>query len=268
MRQLLRVCILTALAACAILTALAACARAPAARLGGRILDLTHPFNRQTLYWPTSPTGFVLTTLSHGPTPTGFFYSANRFAAPEHGGTHLDAPIHFAEGKASADTVPLARLIGPAVVVDLAARAQADPDALLMPADLESFERQHGVIASGTIVLVRTGWAARWPDRKRYFGDDKPGDATHLHFPGLSADAARVLVARQIAAVGIDTASIDHGPSTEFLAHRVLLGADIPAFENLAALDALPPRGATVIALPMKIEGGSGGPLRIVVVVP
>ncbi|HJZ86544.1 MAG TPA: cyclase family protein [Polyangia bacterium] len=258
MRHLLVVC---ALAACAR-------ARAPGPGLGGRVLDLTHPFNDKTLYWPTSPSGFVLTKLSRGPTPAGFFYAANSFAAPEHGGTHLDAPIHFAEGKASADAVPLARLIGPAVVVDISARAASDPDALATPADLEAFERQHGAIAPGTIVLIRTGWAARWPDRKRYFGDDKPGDATHLHFPGLSADAARVLVARQIAAVGIDTASIDHGPSTEFLAHRVLLGADIPAFENLAALDALPPRGATVIALPMKIEGGSGGPLRIVVVVP
>ena len=248
--------------------ALAACAHVPAAGVSGRVLDLTHPFNARTLYWPTSPSGFVLSTLSHGPTPAGFFYAANSFAAPEHGGTHLDAPIHFAEGRTTADAVPLGRLLAPAVVVDISARAAADRDALVLPADLEAFERAHGAIAAGTIVLVRTGWAARWPDRRSYFGDDKPGDAAHLHFPGISAEAARALVARRIAAVGIDTASIDHGPSTEFLAHRVLLGADIPAFENLASMAELPPRGATVIALPMKIEGGSGGPLRVVALLP
>src|SRR5262245_5263578 len=99
-------------------------------------------------------------------------------------------------------------------------------------------------------------------DPKAYLGDDTPGDASKLHFPGISADAARALVARRIAAVGIDTASIDHGPSRDFMAHQILLGADIPAFENVASLDALPPRGATVIALPMKIGRGSGGPLR------
>src|SRR5262249_1794520 len=141
-------------------------------------------------------------------------------------------------------------------------------DALLMPGDLDDFERARGPIAQGTIVLVRTGWAARWPDRKSYLGDDTPGDASHLHFPGISPEAARALVARGIGAVGIATASIDRGPSTDFQAHQILLGADIPAFETLAALDALPPRGAFLIALPMKIENGSGAPLRVVAILP
>lgn len=235
---------------------------------GGRLVDLSHGFDASTIYWPTSPTGFKLEKLSYGRTAAGFFYAANTMCADEHGGTHLDSPIHFAEGKSTTEAIPLARLVAPAVVIDVSAAASASPDALLEPADIDAFERQHGAIAAGTIVLVRTGWSARWPDRKAYMGDDKPGDASNLHFPGISEAAAKALVARRIAAVGIDTASIDHGPSQSFIAHQVLMGADIPAFENLTALDQLPPRGAVVIALPMKITGGSGGPLRAIAWVP
>jgi kynurenine formamidase len=246
----------------------AACAPAGAGGLGGKTVDLTHPFNAKTVYWPTSPSGFTLTVLSHGPTPAGFFYAANSFAAPEHGGTHLDAPIHFADGKWTADLVPLDRLMAPAVVIDISTRAASDRDALLLAADVEDFERRHGAIAKGTIVLVRTGWAARYPDRRSYLGDDTPGDASKLHFPGISPDAARALVTRGVAAVGIDTASIDNGPSKTFETHQVLMGANVPAFENVAAMDEVPARGAFVVALPMKIEGGTGAPLRIVAIVP
>lgn len=235
---------------------------------GSRLLDLTHTFDETTLYWPNSPSGFVLHSLAHGVTEGGYFYSSNTITAPEHGGTHLDAPIHFAEGKTTAEAVPLSRLIAPAVVIDMSDAASASADALLAVSDVEAFERAHGAIAPGTIVLVRTGWAARWPDRKRYLGDDTPGDTSNLHFPGISRAAAEALVQRGVAAVGIDTASIDHGPSRDFIAHQVLMKADIPAFENLAGLDALPPRGALVIALPMKVGGGSGGPLRAVAVLP
>ncbi|HWN68955.1 MAG TPA: cyclase family protein [Haliangium sp.] len=231
-------------------------------------MDLTHTFDETTIYWPNSPSGFVLHRLAHGMTEAGFFYASNSITAPEHGGTHLDAPIHFAEGRTTAEAVPLSRLIGPAVVIDMSGAATQGPDALLAVSDVEAFERAHGAIAPGTIVLVRTGWAARWPDRRRYLGDDTPGDISNLHFPGISRAAAEALVARGIAAVGIDTASIDHGPSRDFIAHQVLMKADIPAFENLATLDALPPRGALLIALPMKIGGGSGGPLRAVAVLP
>lgn len=235
---------------------------------GGRLIDLSHTFDDKTIYWPTSPSTFKLERLSYGKTPGGYFYAANSLCAPEHGGTHLDSPIHFAEGKSTTEAVPLSRLIAPAVVIDISGAAGASPDALLEPTHIEAFEKQHGAIPPGTIVLVRTGWSSRWPDRKAYMGDDKPGDASNLHFPGISEAGARVLVERRIAAVGIDTASIDHGPSKNFIAHQVLMGADIPAFENVAALDQVPARGAVVIALPMKIAGGSGGPLRIVAWVP
>ncbi|HEY0809193.1 MAG TPA: cyclase family protein, partial [Longimicrobiales bacterium] len=148
-----------------------------------RIVDLSHAFNARTLYWPSSPTSFALEKLFFGVTPGGFFYAANQFAAPEHGGTHLDAPIHFAEGKQFNHEIPLERLVAPAVVIDVSAQAQRDPDYRLTVADVTTFEQRHGRIAAGTIVLLRTGWSKRWPDRKLYFGDDTPGDASKLHFP-------------------------------------------------------------------------------------
>ena len=232
------------------------------------LVDLTYTYDESTVYWPTSPSKFEKETLSYGTTPGGFFYSSFAIATPEHGGTHLDAPIHFVEGQATVDAVPLERLIAPAVVVDISEAATADADALLTVEDLEAFEREHGAIEPGTIVLIRTGWGRYWPDPKRYLGSDVPGDASNLHFPGVSEEAARALVERQVASVGIDTASIDYGPSTDFLAHRVLGEAGIPIFENVAALDRLPARGAQVYALPMKIGGGSGAPTRIIAFVP
>lgn len=249
----------------------AGCAASPSAvRLprGARIIDLTHPFDEETIYWPTATTGFVLSPVYVGRTDAGYFYSAYTMCAPEHGGTHLDAPVHFAEGKATTDAIPLSRLLGPAVVVDVSAAAQRDVDYRVTRADIDAFERDHGAIEPGSIVMIRTGWGSRWPDKKRYLGDDRPGHAESLHFPGLGEDAARALVARKVASVGIDTASIDYGPSRGFLAHRTLLGAEIPVFENVASLRELPLRGALVVALPMKIRGGSGGPLRIVAVLP
>lgn len=234
-----------------------------------RLVDLTHPLNARTLYWPTSPSGFRLERLAYGPTPGGYFYAAYAFAAPEHGGTHLDAPIHFHAGGMTVDSIPLARLVAPAVVLDVTARAAADPDYRLTPDDVLAWEREHGRIAPGTIVLLRTGWSRRWPDRKAYLGDDTPGDASRLHFPSFGAEAARLLVeARRVAAIGADVASIDYGQSTDFTVHRIAAAAGVPGLENLAALDELPATGAVVIALPVKIEGGSGGPARVIALVP
>lgn len=236
---------------------------------GHRIVDLTHAFDERTLYWPTSPSRFELKTLHRGPTDGGYFYSSYALCTPEHGGTHLDAPVHFAQGRLSAEQIPLDRLMGPAVVLDVSARAAADADYRLSAADVQAWESRHGAIPAGSIVLLRTGWSARWPDAKRYLGDDTPGDASRLHFPGYGADAARLLVeGRRAAVLGVDTASLDHGPSKDFIVHQIANGANVPGLENLTNLGELPETGATVIALPMKIAGGSGGPLRAVALLP
>jgi kynurenine formamidase len=234
-----------------------------------RLADLSHRFDERTLYWPTATSGFQLTNIHRGKTPAGFFYAANSFCAPEHGGTHLDAPVHFAEGRQAADEVPLERLIAPAVVVDVTRQAAADADYRLEVNDVRGWESRHGRIRAGAIVLLRTGWAARWPDAKRYFGDDTPGDAGHLHFPSYGAEAARLLVEeRRVGVLGVDTASIDHGPSKDFAVHQIAAAADVAGLENLADLSELPETGAWVIALPMKIGGGSGGPVRVVALLP
>ena len=236
---------------------------------GDRLVDLSHAFNRRTIYWPTAQQ-FRLTKVADGETEGGWHYAANNFRAAEHGGTHLDAPIHFARNGDTADEIPLRKLAGAAVNVDVRAKANADRDYLVSVADLEAFEAEHGRIAADTVVLLRTGWARHWPDARRYMGTaDRGADAVpNLHFPGLSEEAARWLVAqRRIKAVGIDTASIDRGQSTAFEAHRVLAAGQVPVFENVANLDRLPAEGFHVIALPMKIEGGSGGPLRALAIV-
>ena len=233
-----------------------------------RLIDLTHAYSPRTVYWPTSPTKFTLDRLSYGKTDGGYFYAANSLCTPEHGGTHLDAPIHFGEGKRTAEQIPLEQLIAPAVVIDVTARATADRDYRLTREEVLAFEKRHGRIPAGSSVLLRTGWSRHWPDAKAYMGDDTPGDASKLSFPGFGVDAARLLVEeRRVGAIGIDTASIDYGRSTDFMVHRVAAAANVPAFENLTNLDQLPATGATIVALPMKIEGGSGGPLRAVALV-
>jgi kynurenine formamidase len=229
------------------------------------VIDLSHSFDEKTIYWPTSPSTFRLEQLHHGPTPGGYFYAANTICTPEHGGTHLDAPIHFGEGKWTSDQIPLDRLIGPAVVIDVTAQAARDTDYRLTAEDVLAWERRNGEIAPDTIVILRTGWSKRWPDRKAYLGDDTPGDASKLHFPSYGETAARVLVEqRKVAVLGVDTASIDYGASTDFMVHRIAAASNVAGLENLTNLDQLPERGATVVALPMKIAGGSGGPLRAV----
>ena len=235
----------------------------------GTWIDLTHAFSEESIYWPTDTLGFRHEQLSFGPTPGGWFYASYRYSAAEHGGTHLDAPIHFAEGRHTSDEIPLGNLMGPAVVVDVSAKADADYQAGV--ADLEAWEAEHGRIPDGAILLLRTGWGARYGDRTAYLGTDLTGPEAvpQLHFPGLDPAAAQWLVdERDIAAFGLDTPSLDRGQSKDFRTHVILNSENIPGLENIANLDRLPPAGAYAVALPMKIENGSGGPLRIVAFVP
>jgi kynurenine formamidase len=253
----------------AICLAVLACAQGePDPLRTGRWIDLTHEFSAETIYWPTAKP-FTLDTVSAGQTPAGYYYAANNFSAAEHGGTHLDAPIHFAEGKWTTEQIPLDRLTGDAIVVPVEARAAGNVDYRVDVEALTDWEGKNGAIASGTIVLFRTGHGRHWPDGGKYLGTTKTGPAgvAELHFPGIDSAAADWLVERGVGAVGIDTPSIDYGQTSTYPAHRVLFAANIPAFENVANLDQLPEKGSFVVALPMKIRGGSGGPLRIVALV-
>jgi kynurenine formamidase len=249
-----------------------ACSSEPASPLlpAGGIVDLSHPYDEKAIFWPTAEP-FRLEKVAGGVTEAGYYYAANNFFTAEHGGTHVDAPIHFAEGRQTVDRIPLDRLMGEAFVIDVREAAARDRDYQVSVADITGAEKAQGEIPKGAILLIRTGFAERWPDAARYLGTARRGEdaVAELHFPGLHPDAAKWLVEqRQVAAVGIDTASIDYGQSKLFESHRTLFARDIPAFENLASLDRLPARGALVVALPMKIAGGSGAPLRAVALLP
>lgn len=236
----------------------------------GHWIDLSHDFSAETIYWPTAQ-GFVLQSEFHGRTPGGFFYDANRYQASEHGGTHLDAPVHFAENHKTVDQLSLDQLAGSAVVIDVSGAVSNNRDYQITAADLKAWETRHGRIPAGNILLLKTGYARHWPDPVKYLGtaEKGPDAVAKLHFPGLHPEAARWIVSeRSIRAIGLDTASIDYGQSKLFETHRILFERDIPAFENVAGLDQLPAKGAYVMALPMKIKGGSGAPLRIVAWVP
>ena len=236
----------------------------------GSWLDMTYDLSSETVYWPTSD-HFQLNTVSEGMTELGYYYSAYKFCAAEHGGTHVDAPVHFALGKKSVDQLPVSDLIGPAVKIDVMARAMSDRDYLITVEDIEFWESVYGPIPDGSIVLFQTGYGQYWPDAEKYLGTALrgPEGVAALHFPGLHPDAAQWLVDnRDIKAVGIDTASIDYGQSKKYGAHVVLMTNNIPAFENVAQMEQLPVTGAHLFALPIKIKGGSGAPVRIAAFIP
>jgi kynurenine formamidase len=270
-----RVCSLLAAAALA-----GACSSAPAPTAArppvaavfpdGDLVDLSHTYDDKTIFWPTADR-FRLEKVADGITPGGYYYAANNFFTAEHGGTHLDAPVHFAKGAQSVDQIPVSRFFGRAVVIDVSERAEREADYQVTTSDFVRAEQRDGAIPADAIVLIHTGFSTRWPDAARYMGTAERGAeaVAKLHFPGLHPDAARWIVAnRPVKAIGIDTASIDYGQSKLFESHQVLYGAGIPAFENLDALERLPARGAFIVALPMKIGGGSGAPLRAVAILP
>jgi len=239
----------------------------PCAIDDSKLVDLTHAFDDKTIYWPTAKP-FVWHKDAWGKAAGGYWYASGSFEASEHLGTHIDSPIHFAEGQATTDTVPLRQLVGPTVVIDISGSCAKNADYQLLPVDIEKWEKANRKIEPGTIVLIKTGWSKRWPDRTRYMGTSAPGDVRNLHFPGISPDAAKLLVDRRVDGVGIDTAGLDYGKSTDFRTHRTLMAAGIYGLENVADLDRVPIVGATLIALPMKIRNGTGGPVRIVAILP
>ena len=235
-----------------------------------QLIDLTHAFDTDTIVWPTEQ-NFRLIVEREDETADGYYYASNRLEMPEHGGTHMDAPIHFVKGAQTLDKVPLDRLVGAAIRINVAARCALNRDYLITVQDFEEWEAAHGRIPERMIILLDTGFGRSWPSRQSYLGTilRGPEAVRELHFPGLHPDAAAWLVReRKLKAVGIDTTSIDYGQSTSYETHRVLLSHSVPTFENLADLSVLPEGGFDIVALPMKIAGGSGGPLRIIAVLP
>jgi kynurenine formamidase len=237
----------------------------------GRWIDLTYPFDSTTLYWPNNSNGFKHTEDFKGIVPMGYFYSSYSLSTPEHGGTHLDAPVHFAEGRETTDAVPLTNLTGEAVVIDVSENALSNRDYRIGSAEIKRWEEEHETTIDHKILLFRTGYGQFYPDREKYFGTNLRGAEAIplLHFPGIAAEAADWIVSnRKVKAVGLDTPSLDYGQSTDFLTHRILMENNIPGFENVAHLDSLPATGVYVVALPMKVSEGSGAPLRIIAHVP
>ncbi len=238
--------------------------------LKGQWIDLTHDFSEETIYWPTAEP-FKKTTVFRGHTDAGFYYTAYNFSAAEHGGTHIDAPIHFYEGRNTVDQIPIEQLIGPGVVVKKKKKVKGNRNYQFSVKDILDWEKEHGVITENSIVLIDTGSSKLWPNLKEYMGTEERGQeaVSKLKFPGIHPDAAKFLaIRRKIKAVGLDTPSLDFGGSKLFKTHQILFEKNIPGFENVANLDKLPPKGFTIFALPMKIKGGSGGPLRIVAFIP
>ena len=236
----------------------------------GHWVDLSHAYDKNTIYWPTED-GFKLDTSFVGETDGGYYYSAFSFKTAEHGGTHMDAPVHFAEGAHSVDQVPLSQLTGNFVVVDVSERALKNRDYQISVKDIESWESDNGKLEEGVIILFKTGYGQYWPNRKEYLGTDMygPKAVAELHFPGIAPELSKWLIEnRNIKAVGLDTPSIDYGQSKDFLTHRILFKENIAAFENVANLDKLPVKGGYLVALPMKIKHGSGAPIRIAAFVP
>jgi kynurenine formamidase len=222
-----------------------------------RVLDLSYAISDKVVPWPGDKDSFeakVNATVEKN----GYF--TRSFRMLEHFGTHLDAPIHFPPGKATVDQIPTRQLFGPAVVLDVRADAAKDDDYLLTVSRVEEWEKKYGRIPEGAIVLLRTGWASRWPDVQRYRNQDAQGK---MHFPGFSVEAVRVLIDRKVSGLGCDTLSADSGASTDFAVHHLSLGAGLYHLENLADLSEVPDSGAFLFVAPIKLEGGSGGPVRV-----
>ncbi|WP_447597924.1 cyclase family protein [Nitrospira sp. Nam80] len=233
-----------------------------------KLLDLTYPLDDSSIAWPTNKP-FHRDRTAWGMTAQGYWYASADFFVSEHAGTHIDAPIHFAKDQPSVDRIPLDRLVAPAVVVDVREAVERDGDYRLRVEDVLAWEARHGRIPAGAIVVMRSGWATRWPDRARYLGSITPDNPATLHFPGFSADAAQFLISeRTIVGIGVDTASIDHGPSSDFIVHQLINGAGLYGLENIAHLEQVPEAGAIFIALPVKIKDGTGGPVRLIALLP
>ena len=227
-----------------------------------RVIDLSYAINDKLVRWPGDEKVFEA-EVNASIEKDGYF--TRSFWTLEHYGTHLDAPVHFPPGKTTVDQIPVKQFFGPAVVLDVQPDGAKNADYQLPVARVEEWEKRHRPIPEGAIVLLRTGWSARWPDAERYRNEDAQG---RMHFPGFSVDAAKVLIERKVSGLGCDSMSVDYGASADFAVHHLALGSGLYHLENLADLSALPETGALLVVAPIKLEGGSGGPVRVFALLP
>ncbi|XP_068238727.1 isatin hydrolase-like [Palaemon carinicauda] len=231
------------------------------------VVDLSYDVGEDSSVWITEKP-YKVVNSTKGYVPAGYWYESSSFCMSEHTGTHLDAPSHFAEGKWTVDQIPLDRLMGPGVVIDMQDKVAKDPNAELTTDDVMAWLDENGPLRDGTIVFVRTGWASRYGNKTEYFGTDT-NNKSELVFPGISKGAAQLLVSyealsgNKVVGVGLDTPSLDHGRSQSFETHQSLMRANLYGLENVANLDKLPTTGFNVMVMPIKLRGGSGSPVRI-----
>jgi kynurenine formamidase len=237
----------------------------------GKLLDMTYVYDENTIYWPTAR-GFELKKIAWEVGEAGYWYASNEYSASEHGGTHADAPIHFAEHGRTIDQIPLEEWIGPAVKIDVTAKCENDRDYLLSVDDITDWEEQNGQIPDGAWVIMYTGIDTKfYPDKLKVLGTEKIGEEAlpELSFPGYSPESIEFLVnERNLTGIAIDTPSIDYGKSKDFRVHQILFAADKLALENIANLDKLPVKGATLYVIPMLIKDGTGAPARVFAIHP
>jgi kynurenine formamidase len=222
-----------------------------------RVADLSYAINDKLVPWPGDEKWFEA-KINATVEKNGYF--TRSFWMLEHYGTHLDAPIHFPPGKTTVDQIPAKQFFGPAVILDVSEEGAKNADYQAPGARAEEWEKKHGRISEGSIVLLKTGWASRWPDAQKYRNRDAHGK---MHFPGFSAEAAKLLISRKVSGIGCDTMSVDYGASEDFAVHHLALGAGLYHLENLSDLSTVPEAGAFLVVAPIKLEGGSGGPVRV-----
>jgi kynurenine formamidase len=227
-----------------------------------RVIDLSYAINDKLVPWP-GDTKYFEAKVNATAEKNGYY--TRSFWMLEHYGTHLDAPAHFPPGKATVEQIPVQKFFGPAVLIDVRPESAKDADYQLPAARVEDWEKRHGKIPEGAIVLLRTGWASRWPDVQKYRNQDAKGI---MHFPGFSVESAKLLLDRKVSGLGCDTLSIDHGSSTDYAVHHAALGAGLYQLENLSDMSELPEFGAFLIVAPIKLEGGSGGAVRVFALLP
>lgn len=227
------------------------------------VVDLTHTLCQQNpTYELSAKPVFQARTLA---TVEKDGYFAREISLPEHFGTHFDAPAHFVRGLWTVDQVPPERLIAPLVVLDARAGAKSDADHQISVEEISQWEQAHGQIPENAVVIADTGWGSRWNSVGDYRNADAKGV---MHFPGYSLEAGKFLVeGRHVVGLGIDTLSIDYGPSKDFPVHQYTLSHSVYHLENVANLEHAPASGAVLVVAPMKLEGGSGSPVRILALV-